>query len=517
VRDASVRVVDLLHNPQRTDRWVDEMRTQSLEVLYQQLQPEQRELLRAFAIYRDAVPLAAAQALLPARGAAARNQLDVLPSVLLDLHLLQALEQGCYRLHPVVASFVRQRSRAQNAAHVKAARYYRELFSAFHLLPWQWKLEAYQALVEAVWHLCQAAKRDEAYRLMQETELFTHLQPRGYNNALLALYLDLLAGKDWRPEPVVAGRVSIELGDIRNALGQKGEALQEYRRALACFRQAAEPAGTVEALNNLGAMHQTLQEYQPAREAYQEALSICAQAPHTLLQQGTTLNNLGRLAYVQGERARRSGNTGQARHFFGEALSCYEQARASYQAAGLVGEETIALNNLGDACCALGESERARTLYWQALRRFQEQGDRRGEGLSLNNLGQLYHGLAARQEAPVYLAEERRCYEQALRLFRETDDRWQQRITLRNLGRVYPIYQVLSPNQRYRYSLACFLLAKKVATELHQLQEAAIPLWVERTVRFWLSNTGGQPYEMFVQDIEQHAEEIVQGILEEKN
>lgn len=514
-QNTGVRVVDLVHNPQRGDRWVDEVYTQSLEVLYQQLQPAQRELLRAFAIYREAVPLAAAQALLPSRGSAAHRRSDPLPAVLLDLHLLQALEQGYYRLHPTIASFVRQKSRQQSAAHLKAARYYQEHFSAFHLLPGQWKHEACQAMVEAVWHLCQAGQRGMACHLIQETQLFPTLHRRGYNTVLLALYLDLLAGEDWQPEPAVAGRISIELGDIRNALGQKNEALQEYQRALVSFRQAALPEGIVEALNNLGAMHQTLQEYHAARKAYQEAWQICAQAAHRLPQQGTTLNNIGQLAYVQGERARRAGNASQARQFFNEARSCYEQALAWYQAGGLVNEETIALNNLADAWRALGECEQARTLYWQTLHRFQEQGDRRGEGLSLNNLGQLYHDLALPQEAQIYLREGRRCYEQALRLFRETDDRWQQRITLRNLGRLYPICQTLPPDERARSSLACLLLAKKLASELHHQQEAAIPLWVERTVRLWLSDAGEQSYEAFVRDIEQHAEEIVQSILEQ--
>jgi len=513
--NTGVRVVDLLHNPQRGDRWVDKMPAQSLEVLYQQLRPEQRELLRAFAIYRDAVPLAAVQALVPARGSAARRWNDILPTVLLDLHLLQALDQGYYRLHPAIASFVRRRSRRQSAAHLKAARYYREQFSAFHLLPGQWKREACQALVESAWHLCQAGQRDEACHLIQETQLFTTLHHRGYNNVLLALYLDLLAGEDWQPDPGMAGRVYIELGDIRNALGQKSEAFQEYQRALLRFRQAEEPEGIVEALNNLGAMHQTLQEYRAAREVYQEAWRICAQTSHRLPQQGTTLNNIGQLAYVQGKQARIAGNAGQAHQFFHEALSCYEQALAWYQAAGLVSEEAIALNNLADACRALGESERARTLYWQTLHRFQEQGNRRGEGLSLNNLGQLYHDQALQQDALIYQEEERRCYEQALRLFRETDDRWQQRIALRNLGRLYPICQTLSTDKRSRYSLACLLLAKKLASELHhQQEEAAIPLWIERTIRIWLNDAGEQSYETCVRDVEQHAEEIVQALLE---
>lgn len=515
VRESGVRVADLLHNPQRGDRWIDEMPAHSLEVLYRQLPPAQRALLRAFAVYRHAVPLEAIRAIVPRRGAAGSRP-DALPAALLDLRLLQALEQGCYRLHPAVASFVRQKSGAQTAAHVKAAGYYQQRFHAFHLPPGHWMLDAFHALLEAVWHLCQAEQRDEAYRLMQETELFSQLHRRGYNNALLALYLDLQVGHGWQPEPAIAARVSLQLGDIRNALGQKGEALQEYRRALAGFRQAGVPEGIVEALNNLGAMHQALQEYRPAREAYQEAMSLCVQASGRPAQQGTTFNNLGRLAYVQGERARRAGDPVQARAYFREAFSSYEQALTWYRASGQAGEETVALNNLGDACRALGESERARATYWQALRRFQEQGNRRGEGLSLNNLGQLYHDLASQQGQLAYLDEERRCSLAALRLFRETGDRWQERIALRNLGRFYPIYQALEAGERYQDGLACLLLAGKIATELGLPQETPIPTWVERSVRLWLRDTDERSYETFVQDIEQRAAEIVQGILESR-
>lgn len=512
-RDAGLRVADLLHHPERADRWVHEVHDQSLETLYRQLQPGERALLRAFAIYRDAVSLEAAQVLVPRRRGAAR--IEALPAVLLDLHLIQTLEQGRYRLHPAVAGFVRQKSRAPGGAHLHAARYYQQRFHACHLPAEQ--REASHALLEAAWHFCQAGQREQAYRLVQQGGLFAQLHRRGENSALLALYQELLCGGDWQPEPAVAARVSNELGDLRNALGQKGEALQEYRRALELFEQAGELEGMVEALNNLGAMHQALQAYRPAGEAYQEALRICTQTPRRLAQQGTTLNNLGRLASVQGEQARRAGDRTRAQACFREARSCYEQALAWYRADGLADEESVALNNLGDACRALGESEQARRLYWQALRRFQAQGDRRGEGLALNNLGLLYHELAGQQQTLAYLAEERRCYEQALRLFRETDDRWQERIVLSNLGRLYPSCQALEPEARYRYSLACFLLAGKRARELHRPRDLAVPAWVERTVRHWLAEAGERSYETFVQDIESRAEAIVQEILERKH
>lgn len=57
VRDPGVRVSDLLYSPQYRDRWIDEMPVHTLDVLSRQLQPGQRALLRAFAIYCEAVPL----------------------------------------------------------------------------------------------------------------------------------------------------------------------------------------------------------------------------------------------------------------------------------------------------------------------------------------------------------------------------------------------------------------------------------------------------------------------------
>ncbi len=515
-RDASLSIADLLRSPRPGDQWVDEMLAQTLEALYKQLRPEQRTLLQAFALYREVVPLEAAPALVPPRRHGSASRSDGVPLVLLDLALLQAVEQGHYRPHPVVANFVRRKisAAARTAAHRKAAYYYQEQFQHSPVLPEKLRtFDDFHAVVEAAWHLCQAGQHDEAYRLMRETALFAHLHRRGHNSTLLTLYLELLAAKDWQLAPIQAAQLRNELGDIRNALGLKNEALQEYQRALELFRQAQEPEDIVEALNNLGAMYHTLEASQQARACYQEALRICEEAPRSIAQQGTTCNNLGRLAYIQGNQARRARNFTRAQAYYREALASYEQALLSYQANRLPGEEAVALNNCGDAHRALGESEEARASYWQALYRFQARGDRRGEGLSLNNLGGLYNELARRDHNRPYLEEARRCYEQALRLFRETGDRWQERITLSNLGRFYATYQKLEAGERYRRGLAFLVLARRIAAELRQPREARIPDWVEQLVRDWLANQGLQAYEAFFQEVEAQAEEIVRDVL----
>lgn len=244
------------------------------------------------------------------------------------------------------------------------------------------------ALTEATWHLCQAEQYEQAYRLIQETKLFTTLHRLGRNSSLLNLYIQLLAQKHWLHDLPLAARLHHEMGEIRSALGQTVDALQEYRHALHLFRQAKQLDGMVEALNNIGAMHRWLKRYPEAQACYQEALLICAEAPTNIAQKGTTFNNLGRLAFEQGKLQKRKSQQGDL--YYHEALEYYEQALACYQENKLPGEEAIARNNLGEVYHALGENEQAQKYYWHALQRFLELGDRRGEGRALNDLGHLY-------------------------------------------------------------------------------------------------------------------------------
>lgn len=508
IRDASLHPADLLSGEQQ----VDELLFQTLDALYsKQLKPGQRTLLQVFTLYREAAPLEAALAVASPGHRKADSRLS---RVLLDLGWLRALDQKRYQLHPVIGDFVRKKisAVAQRAMHLQIAHDYQERFQRLSSPAREKSLEDFQALVEAIWHLCRAEQREEAYRLLQDTELFVHLHRWGRNSTLLTLYLDMLTAKNWQPAPTQAARLYHALGEIRNALGQKKEALQAYQYTLIVYRQIANLEGIVEALNDLGATHRALRAYPQARECYQEALHICEEAPHRIMQQGTTFNNLGRLIYEQGKLAHRDGYPASAQACYLEAQAYFEQALAWYQNCELVGEEAVALNNFGEVCQELGENEQARTCYWRALSRFQEQGDRRGEGLSLNNLGQLYQDMIRQNITGISIEEARACYEQALRLFRETGDRWQERIVLSNLGRCYPTCQEFTENERYQFSLACLVLARRAATELHQ-QDANIPAWIEATIRRWLAISGAQSYEAFLQEVEKQAEEIVRELL----
>jgi tetratricopeptide (TPR) repeat protein len=299
------------------------------------------------------------------------------------------------------------------------------------------------------------------------------------------------------------------MGEIRSALGQVVEALQEYKWALQLFRQTTQLDRVVEALNNMGVMHRWQQHYSEARACYQEALRICEEAPILIIQKGTTFNNLGRLTLDQGKQAAQARNSKQANIYYHEALDYYEQALVYYQENGLSRERTLTLNNIGEIYQILGEMERAQKYYWRALQLFQEQENRRGEGMALNDLGSLYHKLAQGTNR-IYIKEARTCCKEALCIFREVGDRRQEITVLRNLGRFCLTDSHLAIQQRYRQSLACFLVAKKIAIFG---QNTRIPAWVEDTIRRDLAHLGVQSYEQFLQEVEAQAEQIVEDML----
>lgn len=103
-----------------------------LDYIYeQQLDDIQRQLLRAFSVYREPVPLEAVQTLLETTASQTRV-LDAL-NVLLSQHLLQDSGKERYQLHAIVAEYAGRRfderdeqanKQALRAAHAKAAQYY---------------------------------------------------------------------------------------------------------------------------------------------------------------------------------------------------------------------------------------------------------------------------------------------------------------------------------------------------------------------------------------------------------
>ena len=98
----SLSLHSLFNNPLYAQLWTGDIARKLLDYIYeQQLDDVQRQLLRAFSVYREPVPLEAAQVLLEAT-TSQTGVLDAL-NVLLSQHLLQDSGKECYQLHAIVA------------------------------------------------------------------------------------------------------------------------------------------------------------------------------------------------------------------------------------------------------------------------------------------------------------------------------------------------------------------------------------------------------------------------------
>ncbi len=492
---------------------IDDLAENILHYIYtQQLSQEQRELLLAFAIYRQPVTFQAVHKIVQIRSAMSIDQALTALRVLLDQDLVQAVGNLEYRLPPVLNDFIQAGKNEphldgeqRQQAHRIAAAYYQERFSSSlqHIV--QPDIDDWRLLLEMAWHYCQAEQYAEAYHLMCSEQLFFSLHRWGGNRLLLDLYQRLLPPEKWHTDPQIIGQVYHEMGNIQNALGQKYAALQQYERALPFLRQVGQAALIAEALNDLGTVRRALKQEEQAEACYQEAWSLCEQADRYFAQRGITLNNIGRLCYEQGQRWQHRRQKEEARSCSLKALDYYQQALVAHCDNNLLEEEGWTLLNLGDVYAVLEQPAMAQERYNQALKRFRELGMRRGEGTVLNNLGLLLaYDSVGKERAGSY-------YIQALRIFRAVADRWQERKCLRNLGRWLMIYapeQESARSRAYIRGLACFFAAHDVLEEQRKRRSEIIPGWL-------LASSGQELGEQKMQELVGYAETNYWQIIEE--
>jgi hypothetical protein len=155
--------------------WTGDIATNLLDQIYtQRLTDVQRSLLLAFSIYREPVPMEAAQLLI---SNTSMVQITAALKTLLAQHLLEPFGEGRYQLHAIVVEYAQGHFDANNeltnkevlkAVHARAAQYY--LGQAAKNCPpheKRRKVNDVHDLIEAVWQYCQAEKWQEAYKLME--------------------------------------------------------------------------------------------------------------------------------------------------------------------------------------------------------------------------------------------------------------------------------------------------------------------------------------------------------------
>ncbi|MEG4395528.1 CHAT domain-containing protein [Microcoleus sp. BROC3] len=281
-------------------------------------------------------------------------------------------------------------------------------------------------------------KTDEAERLVQEARrLFARETAASYQEALQkfdgarSLY-QMLRNREKEAYTLH------QMGFITNRLGDRQQALNYYKQALSWNQTVADRPKQAVILNNIGAVYYALGEKQQAIDYYNQVLSLIREMgdrPEASINlsnisnipansdtslgdrtaEATTLNNIG-LAYND------LGEKQKAKEYFNQALPLF-------RAMGDRAKEATTLTNIGLVYSDLGEKQTALDYYKQALDLRQKAGDRRGEALTLNNTGTTYSELGKQQEAEEY-------FKQALPLFRAVGDRPGEALTLYNMANI---------------------------------------------------------------------------------
>ncbi len=130
------------------------------------------------------------------------------------------------------------------------------------------------------------------------------------------------------------------------------------------------------------------------------------------------------------ERQFQEGLEAYQRRDYRGAIAAWEKALAGFRAEGDREGEGDTLNNLGLVYSGLGEYQRAIDVYEQALAIARDRGDRAGEASPLGNLGNAYYALGEYDKAIEF-------HQQALTLAREGGN---PRSAARSLGNLATVY-----------------------------------------------------------------------------
>lgn len=168
------------------------------------------------------------------------------------------------------------------------------------------------------------------------------------------------------------GRTANTLGYALHRLGRYDEAAVSFERALALWQPEDDPRDKTQALLNRGQLHRDLGEAGRARERFQAALEL-SRRQGDRGNEAVALNALGIVDL----------DTGQP----GAALGRLQGALA-LRPPGTRGR-AVTLSSLGVAYRQLGQKDKARRAYAEALPIFQRLGDSREESRCLANLGRL--------------------------------------------------------------------------------------------------------------------------------
>jgi CHAT domain-containing protein/tetratricopeptide (TPR) repeat protein len=155
-------------------------------------------------------------------------------------------------------------------------------------------------------------------------------------------------------DPFAMARFSLEVGDAYLDLGNLDSAFQSYEEGIRLCAAAKNARCSAEAANNSGYVEQQLGQFEAALDRLNEAERFWGLADNRELQ-GRTLSNIGMIHWQTGNQR--------------EAMATYDRAAELARNLDPLGYARI-LNNLGACYVNLGEYDKARGYFVQALPQF---------------------------------------------------------------------------------------------------------------------------------------------------
>ncbi len=223
------------------------------------------------------------------------------------------------------------------------------------------KCRQYEALAETLINLCgvyfDTAQYARALEACQEA-IPVIRQPNGNNSGKTSLLAKVLSNQ---------GLNYIELGQFRRAI-------KLLEQALPILKMSNEQTNLARLYHNIGYAYSEIRNYKNALKYYQQALTQRQQLGD---QAGiaSTLNNMGFLRAQQGQRQ--------------VALTLLKEALSAARLAGDRLIEGRTLDSLGDTYTLVNDYNKAQRAYNDALVIRKQLHDRKGERVTLGNIGKL--------------------------------------------------------------------------------------------------------------------------------
>ncbi len=216
-------------------------------------------------------------------------------------------------------------------------------------------------------------------------------------------------------DPHGEGQMLNNLGQVYRQRGRWNEAIARFKQELAIRGELGDSRGEAETLNTLGLVYADQRRWSDASETFRESLRTFRQLQY-LRGVGTTLDYLGDIAMQQG--------------CFTEAGQIYRESIQAFRQSADHQENARMLHKLGLTYAEQGHLAKAIDAQQESLHIWRELGDRRAEGVVLNAIGAAYsrHG---------HWAEAIAHYERSLQLCRETGNRRGEGQALGGLGTIY--------------------------------------------------------------------------------